>query len=196
MTAPRFFRDAEAFGRWLASHHASESELWVGLYKKHAAHRGMTYPQAVDEALCWGWIDGVMRRMDDDRTMQRFTPRKAKSTWSLVNLAKVAALKKAGRMRPPGLAAFQARDPARTGIYSFEVAPAKFSPAQTVRFQKNKRGWTWFIGQAPSYRRVATHWVVSAKQEATRVRRLESLIAHCADGKKLRQFTPMDQRKT
>ena len=195
MTAPRFFRDAGSFGRWLASHHASETELWVGLYKKHVAHRGMTYAEAVEEALCWGWIDGVMRRLDDDRTMQRFTPRKAKSTWSVVNVTKVKALVAAGRMRPPGLATFKARDPQRTGIYSFEKAPAEFSPPQARLFKKNSSAWKWFSAQAPSYRRVATHWVTSAKQEATRVRRLDSLIAHCAEGKKLRQFTPMDQRK-
>lgn len=195
MTAPRFFRDAVAFGRWLETHHASETELWVGLYKKHAAHRGMTYLQAVDEALCWGWIDGVLRRIDDDRVMQRFTPRKSKSTWSLVNVAKVKVLMKAGRMRPPGLAAFKARDPKRTGIYSFEVAPAEFSAPQLRQFKRTAGAWQWFSAQAPSYRRVATHWAVSAKQEATRVRRLESLIAHCAVGTKLRQFTPLDRRK-
>src|SRR5690242_10049039 len=116
---PRFFKSANDFGRWLSTHHGSEPELWVGLYKKHAAHRGMTYPEAVDEAICWGWIDGVMRRLDEDALVQRFTPRKSRSTWSLINIAKVKALKAAGRMRPPGLAAFQARDPARSGIYSF-----------------------------------------------------------------------------
>lgn len=195
MTAPRFFRDAGSFGRWLAVHHATKTELWVGLYKKHAAHRGMTYVEAVEEALCWGWIDGVMQRLDEDRVKQRFTPRKARSTWSLVNVAKVNVLIEAGRMRPPGLSTFQARDPERTGIYSFEKAPAKFSVAQTRLFKKDRGAWTWFAAQAPSYRRVATHWVVSAKQETTRARRLESLIVHCAAGKKLRQFTPMDQRK-
>ena len=195
MTAPRFFPDAMAFGRWLEAHHASTTELWVGLYKKHAAQRGMTYVQAVEEALCWGWIDGVMRRIDDDRVMQRFTPRKAKSTWSLVNVAKVKALTEAGRMRPPGLATFKARDPKRTGIYSFEKAPERFSASQARLFERDRAAWNWFKSQAPSYQRVATHWVVTAKQEATRERRLTSLIAHCAAGKKLRQFTPVDQRK-
>ena len=195
MTAPRFFSTPAHFGRWLESHHASETELWVGLYKKHAADRGMTYAQAVDEALCWGWIDGVMRRIDDDRVMQRFTPRKSKSTWSLVNVAKVKVLMKAGRMRPPGLATFKARDPKRTGIYSFEQPPAEFSAVQLRQFKRTAAAWKWYTTQAPSYRRVTTHWVVRAKQESTRVRRLESLIAHCAEGKKLRQFTPMDQRK-
>ena len=195
MSEPRFFSTPAAFARWLESHHASETELWVGLYKKHAGHRGMTYAQAVDEALCWGWIDGVMRRIDDERTMQRFTPRKAKSTWSLVNVAKVKVLMQAGRMQAPGLATFKARDPKRTGIYSFEKAPERFSASQARLFKQDRAAWNWFKAQAPWYQRVATHWVVTAKQEATRERRLASLIAHCAEGKKLRQFTPMDQRK-
>lgn len=195
MTAPRFFSSPALFGRWLERHHDREAELWVGLYKKHAADRGMTYLEAVDEALCWGWIDGQVRRVDEDRLMQRFTPRKAKSTWSLVNVSKVEALMKAGRMRPPGLATFKARDPKRTGIYSFEQPPAEFSAAQLRLFKRTAGAWKWFSVQAPSYRRVATHWVVRAKQEATGVRRLESLIVHCAEGKKLRQFTPVDQRK-
>jgi uncharacterized protein YdeI (YjbR/CyaY-like superfamily) len=192
---PRFFKSVAEFGRWLSTHHDSEPELWVGLYKKHAAHRGMTYPEAVDEALCWGWIDGVMRRLDDDALVQRFTPRKAKSTWSLVNVAKVKALTAAKRMRPPGVAAFKARDPARTGIYSFEKESVAFTPAQVRTFKRATAAWKWFAAQVPSYRRVATHWVISAKKEETRVRRLEQLIAHSADGKKLRQFTPMDQRE-
>lgn len=195
MTAPRFFRDAGSFGRWLASHHASESELWVGLYKKHAAHRGMTYPQAVEEALCWGWIDGVMRRMDEDRVMQRFTPRKAKSTWSLVNVAKVAALKKAGRMQPAGLATFKARDPVRTGIYSFEQPTAAFSPGSAKRFRADRKAWKWFAAQTPSYRKAAMHWVEAAKRPDTRARRLQQLIEHSGAGKKLPRFLPLDQQK-
>lgn len=194
MNEPRFFSTAAAFGRWLRSNHSRKTELWVGLYKKHAAHRGMTYLQAVEEALCWGWIDGHLKRLDEDRTIQRFTPRKARSTWSLVNVGKVKALIKAGRMQPPGLDAFKARDPKRTGIYSFEQAPESLTPAQQRAFKKAPGAWKWFSAQAPSYRRTCTHWVVSAKQEATRARRLESLIAHCAEGKKLRQFTPLDRR--
>ena len=155
----------------------------------------MTYLEAVDEALCWGWIDGVMHRVDDDRMAQRYTPRKGKSTWSLVNVAKVKVLKAAGRMMPPGIAAFAARDPDRTGIYSFEKAEAAFTPSQARQFKRKIAAWKWFCAQTPSYKHVATHWVISAKREETRVRRLEQLIAHCADGKKLRQFTAMTERK-
>ena len=192
---PRFFKTAADFGAWLEKNHDSATELWVGLYKKHAAHRGMTYPQAVDEALCWGWIDGVLRRLDDDRTVQRYTPRKAKSTWSLVNVAKVKALTAAKRMRAPGLAAFKARDPARTGIYSFEKEKVAFTPPQSRQFKRATVAWKWFAAQAASYRHAATHWVISAKKEETRVGRLAELIAHSAEGKKLRRFTPWEQQK-
>jgi uncharacterized protein YdeI (YjbR/CyaY-like superfamily) len=192
---PRFFRSVHEFGEWLARHHASETELHVGLYKKHAAARGMTYPQAVDEAICWGWIDGVMRRLDDDAVVQRFTPRKVKSTWSLVNVAKVKALTAAGRMQPPGVAAFKARDPARTGIYSFEKAKVAFTGPQSRTFKAAAKAWTWFNAQAASYTHAATHWVISAKKEETRVRRLTQLIEHSGEGKKLQRFTPWDQRK-
>ncbi len=195
MTEPRFFRSAAAFGRWLATNHGKRSELIVGLYKKHAAHLGMTYPEAVDEAICWGWIDGVMRRLDDDRVAQRFTPRKANSTWSLVNVAKVEALTAAGRMRTQGLAAFQARDPARTGIYSFEQERVAFEGERLRRLKRSPKGWKWFSSQAPSYQHTATHWVLNAKRAETRERRLVQLIEQCAAGKRLRQFTPLDQRK-
>jgi uncharacterized protein YdeI (YjbR/CyaY-like superfamily) len=192
---PRFFKNSKAFGTWLARNHARKTELWVGLYKKHAAHRGMTYPEAVDEALCWGWIDGVMRSVDDDRMMQRFTPRKAKSIWSLVNVGKVERLMAAGRMQAPGVAAFEKRDPDRTGIYSFERAEAAFTPDQTRRFKRSSKAWKWFAAQTPSYRHVATYWVVAAKREETRIRRMEQLVTHCREGKKLPQFIPLDQRK-
>lgn len=191
---PRFFKSAAAFGRWLAKSHATSTERWVGLYKKHAAHRGMTYLEAVDEALCRGWIDGVMRRIDEDAVVQRFTPRKAKSTWSLVNVAKVKGLLAARRMKPPGIQAFEAREVSRTGIYSFEREKVAFTPAQSREFKRIVKAWAWFAAQAGSYRRAATHWVISAKREETRARRLAQLIAHSREKKKLRQFTPLDQR--
>lgn len=191
---PRFFKSVEAFGRWLAKSHATSTELHVGLYKKHAAHRGMTYPEAVEEALCWGWIDGVMRRLDEDAVVQRFTPRQAKSTWSLVNVAKVKGLLAAGRMQLPGLRAFQAREASRTGIYSFEKTEVRFTPAQSRVLKGAVKAWAWFTSQAASYQHAATHWVTSAKKEETRARRLAQLIEHSAEGKKLRQFTPLDQR--
>ena len=195
MIAPRFFKTPAAFGAWLAKHHAARTELWVGLYKKHAAHRGMTYPDAVDEALCWGWIDGVMHRVDEDRVAQRFTPRKSKSTWSLVNLGKVRALISAGRMRAPGMAAFEAREAKRTGIYSFEQPTAAFSPAFAKRFRTAKKAWAWFAAQTPSYRKAATFWVEDAKRPETRERRLIELIEHSAEGRVVPRFVPLTARK-
>jgi uncharacterized protein YdeI (YjbR/CyaY-like superfamily) len=191
---PTYFKTAAAFERWLKVHHATKTELWVGLYKKHAAHRGMTYAEAVDVALCWGWIDGVLRRVDADRTMQRYTPRKPRSIWSLVNVGKVERLLAAGRMQPPGIAAYEARDAKRTGVYSFEKAAASFTPAQRRELKGNAAAWKWFAAQPPGYRKLATHWVTSAKQEATRARRLAALIRHSAKGKRLPQWAPSPRR--
>jgi len=154
----------------------------------------MTYPDAVDAALCWGWIDGLLKSIDEDRVMQRYTPRKAKSTWSLINLGKVERLTAAGRMQPPGIAAFEARTADRTGIYSFESPVKAFSRAEATAFKKAVRAWAWFNAQTASYRKAAIHWVVTPKRPETRVRRFAQLLEHSKAGKKLRQFTPLDQR--
>jgi uncharacterized protein YdeI (YjbR/CyaY-like superfamily) len=183
---PRFFKSPGAFRAWLARNHATATELWVGLYKKAHAHRGLTYPDAVLEALCFGWIDGVMRRIDDESHMQRFTPRKPGSTWSNINVAHVERLTREGRMAAPGLAAFAARTAAKTGIYSFErTQPAEFPPPLLRVFKANAAAWIFFNAQPPGYRRLATHHVASAKQETTRLRRLEKLIAASAAGRRL-----------
>lgn len=184
--SPRFFKSAAAFRTWLEKNHATATELWVGLYKKHASHRGLTYPDAVLGALCFGWIDGVMRRLDDDAIVQRFTPRKPGSTWSNINVAHVERLTREGRMAPAGLAAFAARSAAKTGIYSFErTQPAEFPLAQLRAFKANAAAWKFFNAQPPGYRRLATHRVASARQEATRQRRLEKLIAASAASRRL-----------
>lgn len=182
----RFFKSPAAFRTWLEENHATATELWVGLYKKHAARRGLTYQDAVFEALCFGWIDGVMRRIDDESHMQRFTPRKAGSVWSNINVAHVERLTREGRMTPAGLAAFAARTAAKTGIYSFErQQPAAFPPALLRAFKAHAAAWKFFQAQPPGYRRLATHHVVSAKQEPTRQRRLQKLIAASAAGRRL-----------
>jgi uncharacterized protein YdeI (YjbR/CyaY-like superfamily) len=191
---PTFFKSAAAFEKWLSRHHATTTELFVGLYKKHAAHRGMTYPEAVDVALCWGWIDGVLRRIDEDRVVQRYTPRKPRSNWSLVNIGKVKRLLAAGRMQPPGIAAYEAREAKRTGVYSFEKAAAVFTPKQLREFKRSAAAWKWFSAQPPGYRKLATHWVTSAKQEATRARRLAALVWHSAKGERLPQWAPFPRR--
>jgi uncharacterized protein YdeI (YjbR/CyaY-like superfamily) len=148
----------------------------------NAAGRGVTYRQALDEALCFGWIDGIRRSVDEDSFSVRFTPRKPRSIWSRVNVGHVERLRREGRMRKPGLDAFAARDDNRTGVYSFENRPKELSPAFERLFRASKPAWKFFQEQAPSYRRTTIYWVMSAKQEATRLRRLEALMDCCARG--------------
>jgi uncharacterized protein YdeI (YjbR/CyaY-like superfamily) len=143
------------------------------------------WSQAVDEALCVGWIDGVRRSVDETSFVQRFTPRRKRSTWSAINVAKVAALTEQGRMRPAGVAAFEARSEANTAIYSYEREAASFTADEERRFQANASAWADWEARPPSYRRVVTHWVTSAKQKATRTRRLDALIADSAAGRKV-----------
>jgi uncharacterized protein YdeI (YjbR/CyaY-like superfamily) len=146
----------------------------------------MTWPESVDEALCFGWIDGVRKRLDEQSYQIRFTPRRRESIWSLVNLAKVEQLLAQGRMQAPGIAAFEARRTARTGVYAFErVQPAELSAAQTRLFQQNPVAWRYFESTPPSYQKVMRHWVVSAKQAATRERRLSQLIQACAEQRRI-----------
>ena len=173
---PVFFDSQARFRRWLERNHASAPELWVGFWKAHTGRGGLTYEQALDEALCFGWIDGLVRRVDDEAYMQRFTPRKPTSTWSAVNIAKVEALEKAGRMAAPGRDAFRKRDPRRAGRYSFENRDVTFAPELEKRFRHEKAAWKFFEAQPPGYRRMAAFWVMSAKREETRERRLGQLI--------------------
>ena len=187
---PTFFATPSEFRRWLEEHHATARELWVGFYKKDSGRPSITWPEAVDEALCYGWIDGVRRRIDDVSYAIRFTPRKPRSNWSAVNVDRVAELTRLGRMHPAGLAAFNGRAAARTGIYAYEQrAAARLDPAAEQAFRANERAWAFFQAQAPWYRRTAIWWVVSAKQEATRLRRLATLIADSAAGRTIRPLT-------
>lgn len=173
----RHFATAAAFRSWLERHHASATELFVGFYNKQSGRGGLTYAEALDEALCFGWIDGVRHKVDARSYTNRFTPRRHGSIWSHVNIAHVARLTAAGRMHAAGLAAAAARTPKRTGLYSFERQAARLSPAQTRTFRATPAAWKFFRAQAPSYQRTAIHWVTSAKQPATRERRLAKLIA-------------------
>ena len=172
---PRFFRSAAEFRQWLARHHERETELWVGFYKKASAKKGITYAEAVDQALCYGWIDGIKKRVDDEAYMHRFTPRKATSVWSVINTRRMGELTKLGLVTPPGLGAFEKRDPARSGIYSFENRPKEFPAAFARQFRANRAAWSFFEAQPPGYRRLATFWVMSAVREETRRRRLAQL---------------------
>lgn len=181
MTVTHFLSAAD-FRRWLVAHHATATELQVGFYKKASGKGGLTYAEAIDEALCFGWIDGIVRTINEHSYTHRFTPRRPGSIWSLVNVRHVARLTEAGRMHAAGLAAFAKRDQKKTGIYSFENRPQKLPPAFEKKFRANAKAWTFFNSQPPGYRRLAIFKVVSPKQEATRERWLARLIADSAAG--------------
>ena len=185
-TRVAIFRTADEFRAWLEANHDSASELWVGYYKKGASKTSMTYKESVDEGLCFGWIDGITRRIDDEVYTIRFTPRTRRSTWSAVNVARIGELMAAGRTHPAGTRAFEARTEDNTGIYSYENRPADLPDAYRARLKANKGAWSWWQAQRPGYRRVATWWVVSAKQEATRERRLATLIEDCEAGRMIK----------
>jgi uncharacterized protein YdeI (YjbR/CyaY-like superfamily) len=181
----KYFESAADFRAWLEANHASTTELWIGFYKKDSGKGDITYEEALDEALCFGWIDGIRKRVDALSFTQRFTPRKPKSIWSLINIGHVARLTKAGHMQPAGLTAFAARTDARTGVYSFENKPRELPPELERLFKADKAAWKFFQQQPPGYRRVASFWVMSAKQEATRKRRLARLMADSSHGRRL-----------
>jgi uncharacterized protein YdeI (YjbR/CyaY-like superfamily) len=181
-----FFATPDKWRQWLEKNHARATELWVGMHRKASGTPSITWPEAVDEALCFGWIDGIRKSIDDTRYKNRFTPRKKTSNWSAVNIARVGALTKEGRMRPAGLAAFETRDPKKPGVYSFEQREtATLGDELERRFRANAKAWAFFEAQPPYYRRVATFWVVSAKQEATRERRLDALINDSEAGRRV-----------
>ncbi len=183
---PRFFRSPADWRAWLEEHHLSETELHVGFHKKLTGRPSLTWSESVDQALCFGWIDGVRRRVDDDRYTIRFTPRKPTSAWSHVNIAKVAALQAAGLMHPAGLAAFEARLGGRSRIYSYEQRhEAELAPADLATFRASATAWRYFASQPAGYRHTATFWVVSAKKEETRQRRLAQLIVDSAAGRRI-----------
>ena len=184
------FKSAADFRRWLEKNHATATELLVGFYKQASGKGGLTYPEAVDELLCFGWIDGVKRRVDDERYTHRVTPRKPGSTWSNVNVAHVARLTQAGKMQAAGLKVFAARHGTKTGIYSYErpatkPRPQRFPSQLENTFRANAPAWTHWQVQPPGYQRLAIHWVTSAKRDETRERRLAQLIAITAKGDRL-----------
>src|SRR6266853_1634998 len=178
---PRFFKTPSTFRKWLAANHAKSKELWVGFYKKGSGKPSITSPESVDEALCFGWIDGVRKRIDDISYVIRFTPRKPSSIWSAVNVKRVAELTALGLMQPEGISAFEHRKEARSGIYSYEQkTAARLDDADEKRFRANKKAWEFFQAQPPGYRRLMIWRVVSAKKVETRAKRLEVLIAGSA----------------
>ncbi len=187
---PTFFATPKAFRAWLEEHHETERELLVGFHKKGSGRPSITWPQSVDQALCFGWIDGVRRSIDAESYSIRFTPRQARSTWSAVNVKRVGELTAEGLMHLAGLAAFERRTDDRTAIYSHERRKeAKLDPEHERAFRADAGAWAWFQAQPPWYRRAATHWVVSAKREETRLRRLGQLIEDSAAGRTVGPLT-------
>ena len=184
-TKAKYFRSGGEFRAWLESNHDRASELLLGFYKKSASKTGITYPEALDEALAFGWIDGVRRGVDEERYTIRFTPRKARSIWSNVNVKRVGELIAAGRMRDPGLATFAKRDAERSGIYSYEREPVELDGAAMEALKADRAALAFHEKQPPAYRRLVAHWVMRAKKPETRARRLQVLIANAREGKRI-----------
>jgi uncharacterized protein YdeI (YjbR/CyaY-like superfamily) len=184
--SPQFFKTPSAFRKWLAAHHASSKELWVGFFKKNSGKSSIDWPESVDEALCFGWIDGIRKSIDEESYMIRFTPRKPSSVWSAVNIANATKLIKQKRMQPAGLKAFEARKENRSGIYSYEQRSAELVEPYQAEFKRNKVAWKFFQSQPAGYRKQMNWWVVSARQEASRLKRLDKLIEESAQGRRMR----------
>lgn len=183
---PKFFGDPQRFRKWLEKNHQKEKELLVGFYKKATGKPGITWPESVEQALCFGWIDGIRRSIDEESYSIRFTPRNPKSTWSAKNIATVGRLKKKGLIAPAGLAAFNRKEENNSKIYSFEQKIIELSKEYKKEFKSNKKAWNNFQSMAPYYRKVTVHWVMSAKQETTRLRRLQILITDSENGEKIK----------
>jgi uncharacterized protein YdeI (YjbR/CyaY-like superfamily) len=192
---PTFFNTPAALRRWFKSHHATSAELWVGFYKKDSGRGGVVYKQALDEALCFGWIDGMVRRVDEASYMQRFTPRRPRSNWSAVNITRANELIAGGRMQPAGLAAFDRRIPDRSVVYSYEQRrAATLSPAERRAVKADPAAWSFFEAQPPFYKRTVAWWIQTAKKEETRTRRLAILIDCSARGRLVPPFIPRPQK--
>ena len=179
---PTFFASASEFRKWLEKNHAKKTELLVGFYKVGSGKQNMTWSESVDQALCFGWIDGVRKSIDEHSYYIRFTPRKPSSIWSAVNIKKINELTKQGLMHEAGLSAYAKRKDHKSAIYSFEKEEMKLPPAFEKLFRANKKAWKFFESLAPSYRKTSVHWVMSAKQEATQAKRLQVLISDSEKG--------------
>lgn len=183
-----YFKTPAALRKWFEKNHSKKPELWIGYYKKASGKESVTYKQALDEALCFGWIDGIVKGIDEDKYCQRWTPRRATSIWSAVNINKVKALIESGKMTPAGLKAFNERDVKRTNMYSFEQKSLELPSQFEKKFKANKKAWANFQAMPPSYKKPAIWWVISAKQEATQMKRLDTLIADSEAGKRIKHL--------
>jgi uncharacterized protein YdeI (YjbR/CyaY-like superfamily) len=180
-----YFRTRTDLRKWFAKHHAAEQELWVGYFKKGSGKPSITWPESVDEALCVGWIDGIRKSVDEERYTIRFTPRKRSSIWSAVNIKRARELKRQGLMQASGLEAFKARREYKSGIYSYEQRSAELPEPYSTQLKKNKAAWKFFESQPPGYRKQMSWWVVSAKTEETRSKRLKKLIEESGAGRRI-----------
>ena len=187
---PAFFRTPAEFREWLDKHHATTDELWVGYYKKNSGKPSITWPESVDEALCYGWIDGIRKSIDDTSYVIRFTPRRPGSIWSGVNIKRAQALIELGRVQPAGLKAYEARRENKSGVYSYEQRSVDLEEPYNRLLKKNKAAWSFFQAQPVSYRKAISWWIISAKKEETRLKRLEKLTAFSAQGQRLPELTP------
>jgi len=180
-----FFSQPSEFRQWLEKNHNEVKELWVGYYKKASGIPSITWPESVDEALCFGWIDGLRKSIDEKSYKIRFTPRRPGSHWSAVNIKRVGELKALGLMQPAGLEAFEKRDEKKSKQAAFEQQSVKLPEAYELKIKANKKAWGFFLSLAPSYKKTSVWWVISAKQEATRLKRLDTLIASSEKGEKI-----------
>ncbi|MGH2784850.1 MAG: YdeI/OmpD-associated family protein [Actinomycetota bacterium] len=187
---PTFFKSQTAFRAWLERNHDKKSELMIGFYKAASGKGGLTYQQALDEALCFGWIDGVRRGISGEAWEQRWSPRKARSPWSRINIKRAGELRAAGLMHPAGLKAFEQRDRSKDSSYSYENALRTLAPAYEKRFRTDKRAWAFWESQPPGYKRAASWWVMSAKRTETQERRLATLVADSAAGRRIGLLAP------
>jgi len=188
---PVFFPTPASFRAWLSKHHGQRDDVWVGFYKRASGKPSITWPESVDEALCFGWIDGIRKSLGDQSYVIRFTPRKPRSTWSAVNIKRAKELVALGRISPAGLRAFAARSDDRSAIYSYEQRKrAKLDPADEKRFRAKAKPWGFFEAQPPGYRQITLYWITSGKKPETRQRRLATLIDYSTQQKRIPRLTP------
>lgn len=185
----KYFSSSSEFRKWLEKNHAEVKELWVGFYKKDSKLKGITYPEAVDQALCFGWIDGIKKKVDEISYTNRFTPRKSKSYWSSSNMKRVGELSKLGLMHPSGITVFNQRDKKKIKQYSYEMKNRSLHQSYIKIFKTHKKAWEFFISQAPSYQKIASYWVMRVKREETRLKHLNILIEDSENKRRLAVVT-------
>ena len=190
-----FFETPAELRAWFEANHESATQLWLGYHRKRTGRPSVTWQEVVDQELCFGWIDSVRYSLDGDRSAQRITPRRSGSVWSAINIKRFQELEQMGMVHPNGRAAFDKRDEAKSRIYSYENRSRGFDAATEAAFRKNRTAWKFFEAQAPSYRRTASFWVMSAKRDETKKRRLEKLIATSRAAQRLAPFVSPSRRR-